>query len=170
MTRNPKGFLLLTNQGDLVNKIMRAGNYHEKEYLVTVNKQVDSDFVKKNVIWNSYSGYHYPSVFCGKTGRNSFRIILTQGLNRQIRRMCEYLGYQVLSLKRVRIMELTIDGLKEGEYREATQEEWKKLERGIADSLPASRSQKAGQCACIFQKTGKRQHSLFFNSRRKKAK
>ena len=58
--------MLLTNQGDLVNKIMRAGNYHEKEYLVTVDKPVDGDFVKKNVIWNSYSGYHYPSVFCEK--------------------------------------------------------------------------------------------------------
>ena len=140
---NTEGLLLLTNQGDLVNKIMRAGNYHEKEYLVTVNKPVDGDFVKKMSSGIPIMDTITRPCFVEKTGRNSFRIILTQGLNRQIRRMCEYLGYQVLSLKRVRIMELTIDGLKEGGYREATQEEWKKLERGIADSsqLPAARRQ-----------------------------
>ena len=112
---------------------MRAGNYHEKEYLVTVNKQVDSDFVKKMSSGIPILDTITRPCFVEKTGRNSFRIILTQGLNRQIRRMCEYLGYQVLSLKRVRIMELTIDGLKEGGYREATQEEWKKL-GGICNS------------------------------------
>ena len=143
LDKESEGLLLLTNQGDLVNKIMRAGNYHEKEYLVTVNKQVDSDFVKKMSSGIPILDTITRPCFVEKTGRNSFRIILTQGLNRQIRRMCEYLGYQVLSLKRVRIMELTIDGLKEGGYREATQEEWKKLERGIADSsqLPAARRQ-----------------------------
>ena len=122
---------------------MRAGNYHEKEYLVTVNKPVAGDFVKKMSSGIPILDTITRPCFVEKTGRNSFRIILTQGLNRQIRRMCEYLGYQVLSLKRVRIMELTIDGLKEGGYREATQEEWKKLERGIADSsqLPAARRQ-----------------------------
>ena len=143
LDKESEGLLLLTNQGDLVNKIMRAGNYHEKEYLVTVNKPVDSDFVKKMSSGIPILDTITRPCFVEKTGRNSFRIILTQGLNRQIRRMCEYLGYQVLSLKRVRIMELTIDGLKEGGYREATQEEWKKLERGIADSsqLPAARRQ-----------------------------
>ena len=143
LDKESEGLILMTNQGDLVNKIMRAGNYHEKEYLVTVNKQVDSDFVKKMSSGIPILDTITRPCFVEKTGRNSFRIILTQGLNRQIRRMCEYLGYQVLSLKRVRIMELTIDGLKEGEYREATQEEWKKLERGIADSsqLPAARRQ-----------------------------
>ena len=143
LDKESEGLLLLTNQGDLVNKIMRAGNYHEKEYLVTVNKQVDSDFVKKMSSGIPILDTITRPCFVEKTGRNSFRIILTQGLNRQIRRMCEYLGYQVLSLKRVRIMELTIDGLKEGGYREATREEWKKLERGIADSsqLPAARRQ-----------------------------
>lgn len=143
LDKESEGLLLLTNQGDLVNKIMRAGNYHEKEYLVTVNKPVDGDFVKKMSSGIPILDTITRPCFVEKTGRNSFRIILTQGLNRQIRRMCEYLGYQVLSLKRVRIMELTIDGLKEGGYREATQEEWKKLERGIADSsqLPAARRQ-----------------------------
>ena len=143
LDKESEGLLLLTNQGDLVNKIMRAGNYHEKEYLVTVNKPVDGDFVKKMSSGIPILDTITRPCFVEKTGRNSFRIILTQGLNRQIRRMCEYLGYQVLSLKRVRIMELTIDGLKEGGYREATREEWKKLERGIADSsqLPAARRQ-----------------------------
>ncbi|MFR3947573.1 MAG: hypothetical protein ACLTZM_11115 [Ruminococcus sp.] len=108
-----------------------------------MNKPVDGDFVKKMSSGIPILDTITRPCFVEKTGRNSFRIILTQGLNRQIRRMCEYLGYQVLSLKRVRIMELTIDGLKEGGYREATQEEWKKLERGIADSsqLPAARRQ-----------------------------
>ena len=121
LDKESEGLLLLTNQGDLVNKIMRAGNYHEKEYLVTVNKSVDGDFVKKMSSGIPILDTITRPCFVEKTGRNSFRIILTQGLNRQIRRMCEYLGYQVLSLKRVRIMELTIDGLKEGGYREATQ-------------------------------------------------
>lgn len=91
-------------------------------------------------------------------------------MNRQIRRMCEYLGYQVLSLKRVRIMELTIDGLKEGGYREATQEEWKKLERGIADSSPASQ-QPEGRTVCLYFPKNREETAFpFLNSRSKKAK
>ena len=140
LDKESEGLLLLTNQGDLVNKIMRAGNYHEKEYLVTVNKPVDGEFVRKMSSGVPILDTITRPCFVEKTGRNSFRIILTQGLNRQIRRMCEYLGYQVLTLKRVRIMELTLDGLKEGTYREAAKEEWEKLEKGIAGSsqLPAS--------------------------------
>ena len=134
LDKESEGLLLLTNQGDLVNKIMRAGNYHEKEYLVTVNKPVDGGFVRKMSSGVPILDTITRPCFVEKTGRNSFRIILTQGLNRQIRRMCEYLGYQVLTLKRVRIMELTLDGLKEGTYREATREEWENLERGISGS------------------------------------
>ena len=140
LDKESEGLLLLTNQGDLVNKIMRAGNYHEKEYLVAVNKPVDGGFVRKMSSGVPILDTITRPCFVEKTGKNSFRIILTQGLNRQIRRMCEYLGYQVLSLKRVRIMELTLDGLKEGAYRKATKEEWEKLEKGIAGSsqLPVS--------------------------------
>ena len=145
LDKESEGLLLLTNQGDLVNKIMRAGNYHEKEYLVTVNKPIEAGFVKKMSSGVPVLDTVTRPCFVEKTGKNSFRIILTQGLNRQIRRMCEYLGYQVVTLKRVRIMELTLDGLKEGEYREATPEEWEKLERGVAGSsqLPeAARQEK----------------------------
>jgi len=139
LDKESEGLLLLTNQGDLVNKIMRAGNYHEKEYLVTVNKPVTDGFVKKMSSGVPILDTVTRPCFVEKTGKNSFRIILTQGLNRQIRRMCEYLGYQVLTLKRIRIMDLTLDGLKEGEYREATRIEWENLERKTADSsqLPA---------------------------------
>ena len=148
LDKESQGLLLLTNQGELVNKIMRAGNYHEKEYLVTVNKPIDSGFVKKMSSGVPILDTVTRPCFVEKTGEKAFRIILTQGLNRQIRRMCLYLGYQVVTLKRVRIMELTLDGLKEGEYREATGEEWKKLERGIAgsSSLPAY-SQKTGKAS-----------------------
>ena len=140
--------MLLTNQGDLVNKIMRAGNYHEKEYLVTVNKPVDSDFVKKMSSGIPILDTITRPCFVEKTGRNSFRIILTQGLNRQIRRMCEYLGYQVLSLKRVRIMELTIDGLKEGEYREAPRRSGRSW--NVELQIPPSFPQPEGRTVCLY--------------------
>ena len=151
LDKESEGLLLLTNQGDLVNKIMRAGNYHEKEYLVTVNKPVDGGFVRKMSSGVPILDTITRPCFVEKTGGNSFRIILTQGLNRQIRRMCEYLGYQVLTLKRVRIMELTLDGLKEGAYREATRGEWEKLERGISGSSQQPAAMRSGK-------------SVFFNS------
>ena len=106
LDKDSEGLLLMTNEGELVNRILRARYGHEKEYLVTVDKPIDSEFVRKM----------------------SFRIILTQGLNRQIRRMCEALGYQVQTLKRVRMLNITLDGLKTGEYREVTAAERQKLE------------------------------------------
>ena len=141
LDKESEGLLLLTNQGDLVNRIMRAGNYHEKEYLVTVDKPIDQDFVRKMAGGVPILDTVTRPCQVEKTGRNSFRIILTQGLNRQIRRMCEYLGYQVRSLKRVRIMDLTLDGLSEGMYREASKEELAQLEMGLKGSseLPASK-------------------------------
>ena len=119
LDKESEGLLLLTNEGDLVNRIMKAGNYHEKEYQVTVNKTVTEEFIR---------GMSGGVPILTKTGKNSFQIILTQGLNRQIRRMCEYFDYKVVTLKRVRIMNLYLDGLAEGEYREIRPEERKKLE------------------------------------------
>ena len=159
LDKESEGLLLLTNQGDLVNKIMRAGNYHEKEYLVTVDKPLDESFVKKMSSGIPILDTVTRPCFVEKTGKKSFRIILTQGLNRQIRRMCEYLGYQVQTLKRVRIMELTLEGLKEGEYREASKEEWRKLECGTAGSsqLPAAvKQQKTGGHHGKFSTTNER--------------
>ena len=130
LDKDSEGLLLLTNQGDLVNRIMRAGNYHEKEYLVTVNKEITEDFLKGMRGGVPILDTVTRPCTVKKTGRRSFQIILTQGLNRQIRRMCEYFGYQVQTLKRVRIMNLTLDGLDPGEYRDIRRaEEWKELEK-----------------------------------------
>ena len=156
LDKESEGLLLLTNQGDLVNKIMRAGNYHEKEYLVTVNKPVDGDFVKKMSSGIPILDTITRPCFVEKTGRNSFRIILTQGLNRQIRRMCEYLGYHVCTLKRIRIMNLTLDGLKRGEYREIRGDEWKKLNELIRDSSSETVIRTGGQHGNISGRTNKR--------------
>ena len=134
LDKESEGLLLMTNQGDLVNRIMRAGNRHEKEYLVTVNKPFDDEFLEKMAAGVSILDTITRPCMITRIGKKSFRIILTQGLNRQIRRMCEYFGYQVTSLKRVRIMNLTLDGIREGSYREITPSEWKVLSGMLADS------------------------------------
>ena len=112
LDKDSQGLILMTNDGDIVNKILRAGNNHEKEYIVTVNKPINDEFVKKM----------------------TFRIILTQGLNRQIRRMCESLGYEVVKLKRIRIMNINLSDLKIGKWRELTYNELKGLNELILTS------------------------------------
>ena len=132
LDKDSEGLLLLTNEGDLVNRIMKAGNYHEKEYQVTVNKPVTEEFIRGMGGGVPILDTVTRPCKVTKTGKNSFRIILTQGLNRQIRRMCEYFGYKVVTLKRVRIMNLYIDGLEEGKYREIRPEERKELEEMLS--------------------------------------
>lgn len=141
LDKESEGLLLLTNQGDLVNKIMRAGNYHEKEYLVAVDRPVDDSFVKKMSSGVPILDTVTRPCFVEKTGKKSFRIILTQGLNRQIRRMCEALGYEVKDLLRVRVMNITLDGLKEGKYRKLTDRELNELDQLLeqSSSLPGGR-------------------------------
>ena len=117
MDKDSTGLLLLTNDGELVNKIMRAGNYHEKEYLVSVNKPVTEEFCRKMSRGVAILDTVTRPCKVEKTGEKSFRIILTQGLNRQIRRMCETLGYRVMTLQRVRIMNIRLGSLKEGTWR-----------------------------------------------------
>ena len=134
LDKDSEGLILLTNQGDLVNKIMRAGNYHEKEYFVTVNKPVDREFVRRMSRGVPVLDTVTRPCRVVQTGECSFRIILTQGLNRQIRRMCRYLGYEVQKLKRIRIMNLTLDGIREGEYREITAQEWEELNHLLESS------------------------------------
>ena len=112
-----EGLIFLTNDGDIVNKILRAGNGHEKEYIVTVDKNIDSNFVNTMRNGVRIPGAMTNKCFVKQEGDNRFRIILTQGLNRQIRRMCEALGYRVTSLKRVRIMNISISGLAPGKWR-----------------------------------------------------
>ena len=134
LDKDSEGLLLMTNQGELVNRIMRAGNYHEKEYQVTVDHEITDEFVRCMQNGVPILGTVTRPCIVRKTGRNSFTIVLTQGLNRQIRRMCEYHGYHVRTLKRVRIMNLTLDGLKCGAYREIRRDEWSELKKLIRNS------------------------------------
>ena len=118
-----QGLILLTNDGDIVNKILRAGNYHEKEYVVTVNKPIDSAFIKTMSTGVPILDTVTRPCKVRKIDDFTFNIILTQGLNRQIRRMCEYLGYHVKSLTRVRIMDITLDGIAYDTWRYLTEAE-----------------------------------------------
>ncbi len=134
LDKESEGLLLMTNQGDLVNKIMRAGNFHEKEYVVRVDKSVSPDFLKKMAGGVPILNTVTRPCKVEKLGRDRFKIILTQGLNRQIRRMCQELGYKVLELKRIRIMNIELGNLKTGDYRAVTPEEEKELKALLADS------------------------------------
>ena len=127
LDKDSEGLLLMTNQGDLVNKIMRAGNAHEKEYVVTVDKPVTKEFLKAMGEGVAILDTVTRPCEIRATGIREFTIILTQGLNRQIRRMCEALGYQVRTLKRVRIMNLRLGNLKTGGYRKVTPAEYQQL-------------------------------------------
>jgi len=121
-----EGLIFLTNDGDIVNKILRARNNHEKEYIVSVNRPINKDFIKRMSNGVEILDTKTKSCFVKQLGEKKFKIILTQGLNRQIRRMCESLGYRVQSLKRVRIMNIKLD-VPTGEYREFTKKELFKL-------------------------------------------
>ncbi len=128
-----EGLILLTNDGDIVNKILRARNNHEKEYIVHVNKKIDTDFVSKMSQGIPILDTVTRPCKVKKIGDYRFKIILTQGLNRQIRRMCEYLDYHVVRLKRIRIMNIHLD-LKVGEHRDLRKSELKELNRLIESS------------------------------------
>lgn len=128
-----EGLILLTNDGDIVNKILRARNNHDKEYEVTVHKPVTKEFVEKMSNGVPILDTITRKCVVKQTGKKKFKIILTQGLNRQIRRMCEYLGYEVKSLKRIRIMNIHLD-LPVGKYRELTKEEFSTLNKLLASS------------------------------------
>ncbi|MBI1838181.1 MAG: 23S rRNA pseudouridine(2604) synthase RluF [Flavobacteriia bacterium] len=128
-----EGLIFLTNDGDIVNKILRARNNHEKEYIVTVNKPITHDFIQKMSNGVPILDTLTRKCFVEQTGRFEFRIILTQGLNRQIRRMCEYLNFDVYKLKRIRIMNIELD-LPVGKWRYISEEEMEELNRLITDS------------------------------------
>ena len=139
LDKDSEGLILLTNNGDIVNKMMRAGNMHEKEYIVTVNKPISDSFIRGMAGGVPLVELDTTTRKCQvkKLSKRTFQIILTQGLNRQIRRMCEYFGYRVEKLVRVRIMNIKLGELKEGEYREVTGEEYRKLLSLIKDSSNA---------------------------------
>ncbi|MBK5215102.1 MAG: 23S rRNA pseudouridine(2604) synthase RluF [Flavobacteriaceae bacterium] len=128
------GLLLLTNEGDIVNKILRAGNKHEKEYIVKVDRHVTDEFIKRMGSGIPILDTVTKRCKVERISRFEFRIILVQGLNRQIRRMCEYLGYEVVALQRTRIMNLELGDLPVGQWRDLTPEELKTLRDSVKDS------------------------------------
>jgi 23S rRNA pseudouridine2604 synthase len=128
LDKDSEGLLLMTNNGDLAYNIMRSKNEHEKEYIVRVNKDITSDFLGRmsgGVLLDD--GKVTKKCFVESTGPREFRIILRQGLNRQIRRMCEQLGYEVRALKRIRVVNITLGSLKEGSYRDISKREREEL-------------------------------------------
>lgn len=129
LDKDSEGLLLLTNDGLLIERMMRGANGHEKEYRVKVDKPVTEDFIRKMEQGVYLKELNLTTRECQvtKEGKFTFNIVLTQGVNRQIRRMCETLGYQVQQLKRIRVMNVTIDGLEKGQYRELTKEEYTAL-------------------------------------------
>jgi 23S rRNA pseudouridine2604 synthase len=137
-----EGLIFLTNDGDIVNKILRAGNNHEKEYIVTVNKEITDVFVRKMSNGIPILGTVTQKCKVEKISNYVFKIILTQGLNRQIRRMCEYLDYEVTKLKRTRIMNVGLAGLKYGDWRELTQQEIDTINQLIKSSSKTEEASK----------------------------
>lgn len=136
LDKDSEGLIILTNYGDIVNKMMRSANGHEKEYVVKVNKKLTDEFLKGmggRVPLDEIGAVTKPSKV-KKVDDYTFKIILTQGLNRQIRRMCQYFGYRVVALKRIRVMNIRLGDLKRGEYREIQGEELAELKRLLMNS------------------------------------
>ena len=131
LDKDSEGLILLSNDGDLSNKIMKARNFHEKEYEVEVDRPFDDEFLKKMSEGVPILDTITRKCTLKRTGETSFNIILTQGLNRQIRRMCEYFGYKVVRLKRIRIMNIKLGNLKSGTYRNITDKEYEELIKGL---------------------------------------
>jgi 23S rRNA pseudouridine2604 synthase len=135
LDKDSDGLIFLTNDGDIVNKILRAGNNHEKEYVVQVNRPINADFIHKMGHGVKILGTITQKCAIRQESTRTFRIILTQGMNRQIRRMCTALGYEVVTLTRVRIMNIWLDDLPVGMWRYFTDNEMKIIHRLVADSV-----------------------------------
>ncbi|QLY80820.1 23S rRNA pseudouridine(2604) synthase RluF [Clostridium intestinale] len=135
LDKDSQGLIFLTNDGDIVNKILRAGNNHEKEYIVTVDKPINKEFISRMGSGIKILGTITKKCFVQKESDYVFRIILTQGLNRQIRRMCEALGYKVRKLERVRIMNVELKDLKIGQWRYLSDEELEEINNLISGSI-----------------------------------
>ncbi len=140
LDKDSQGLIFLTNNGDIVNKILRAGNRHEKEYIVTVNKPITDEFIEKMGNGVPILGEMTKKCKVQKESVYTFRIILIQGLNRQIRRMCEYFGYEVTKLERIRIMNISLKGLPLGEWRQLEANEMKQIMADIAHSSSEAKS------------------------------
>ncbi len=147
LDKRSEGLILLTNRGDLVNRILRAGNYHEKEYDVTVDRDQTGEFLAamREGVYLEELGVTTRSCDVRQTGGRTFTIVLTQGLNRQIRRMCEVYGYRVKRLVRVRVLNILLGDLPAGYWREVTPAERAELDRLIRDSYSAPRTVDTGE-------------------------
>lgn len=143
LDKDSQGLILLTSNGDIVNKILRAGNQHEKEYLVTVDKPVTEQFTKAMASGVPILGVTTKKCKVQVESKFVFRITLIQGLNRQIRRMCEHLGFEVLKLERIRIMNLSLKGIPLGEYRELKKHELENLNELLKNSVQTNEPKKA---------------------------
>ncbi|MDE9464444.1 23S rRNA pseudouridine(2604) synthase RluF [Xenorhabdus bovienii] len=145
LDKDSQGLIFLTNHGDLVNKILRAGNNHEKEYVVTVNKPVTDEFIQGMSAGVPMLGTVTKKCKVQKDAPFVFRITLVQGLNRQIRRMCKHFGYEVTRLERTRIMNVNLKGLPQGEWRDLTDDElielFKLIENSSSEEKPAKKAQ-----------------------------
>jgi 23S rRNA pseudouridine2604 synthase len=144
LDKDSQGLIFLTNNGDIVNKILRAGNLHEKEYLVTVNKPITDEFIKGMSEGVPMLGRTTKKCFVKKESHNSFRIILVQGLNRQIRRMCEHFEFEVLKLERIRVMNITLKGLPVGDWRQMTEQEVEQILKAVEKSSSEDLKAKPG--------------------------
>ncbi|GKX64765.1 23S rRNA pseudouridine(2604) synthase RluF [Inconstantimicrobium mannanitabidum] len=142
LDKDSQGLIFLTNDGDIVNKILRAGNNHDKEYVVTVDKPITDSFIDGMANGVPILGCVTKQCTVKKEGKKVFRIILTQGLNRQIRRMCEFFGYKVVKLERVRIMNIKLGNLPIGKWRNITENELRELDKLIKSSKKTEEASK----------------------------
>lgn len=138
LDKDSEGLILMTNTGDIVNKILRGGNIHDKEYIVKVNKPVTEEFLKAMGAGVPILDRITKKCTVEKIGESEFRVILTEGLNRQIRRMCEHFGYRVISLKRIRIMNIKLGNLKSGGSRRVEKKELEDFLKRISHSTNLS--------------------------------
>ncbi|MCO7190562.1 MULTISPECIES: 23S rRNA pseudouridine(2604) synthase RluF [unclassified Pseudoalteromonas] len=158
LDRPSEGLIFLTNEGDIVNKILRAGNNHEKEYVVTVDKPVTEEFIRGMRSGVPILGTVTKKCFVKKTAAKQFTIVLTQGLNRQIRRMCEYFDYEVQTLKRVRIMNVNLNGLRPGQWRHLSESEMAEINASIEGSSKTEEASVDEQ-KCVARQPARSDHS-----------
>lgn len=172
LDKDSKGLILLTNDGDIVNKILRAGNNHEKEYIVTVDRPIDDQFISNMAGGVPILGMKTKKCVVEKISSHTFRIVLVQGLNRQIRRMCEHFNYQVKKLERIRIMHIKLDKLPLGEFRAVEGKELETLTKLIASSSseakPKSKTKKKHTPKPARSQNKKRQDFRSKNKRRRR--
>lgn len=141
LDKDSEGLLLLTNEGELSDQILRGSNYHEKEYVVTLNRDISDQDLRRLAEGVPILDTVTRPCQVYRSRSNVFHMVLTQGLNRQIRRMCEYLGYHVAYLKRIRIMNIMLDGIKKGKWREVTEQERRELGRLLKEDIWAQKGQ-----------------------------